>query len=254
MQHALRFSSKGELLCQFSVEYSDYERIDAIELRRYVDENHRRIILLNECWRGFCTMRGGNHIHAASFSLEGGRKQWESIYQFKKEPNWLAGHLPELVVVRKDGDLELRDGIQIQKKKTNWLRWRIHKGVPTPERSLAFRRSLSRTFISGTYGTPTKTTLEPSLKNWFEVQETEAGTATREIFVSGHDLYHYSSGKVRCLDARRWLPNQSSDETTHKQHCFRLVLTPSGQAVMARDPNDRHFNEPLHHWQVIGGR
>ena len=41
---------------------------------------------------------------------------------------------------------------------------------------------------------------------------------------------------------------------TGKKQCFRLVRTPSGKTVMARDPNDKNPMDPIPHWQLLGGR
>ncbi len=249
-QHALRFSSSGELYCHFSILFSGDERADPLEIRRYVDEKNRRIITVKECWRGFCTSGNKGHVHAACFSLEDGRKIWESV--FVPEPSsasfYLAGHLPELGILRMSGDLELRSNTKRMEKKTNWYRWSLGKGIPMPESAIVPRSYRASTLIDGTVS---NIILDSSSNDWFQVQASEAGTATRETFVFGYDLFHYSEGRVRCKDARRWLPNPANESSTEYPQCFLLVKTPAGSTIMARDPNDR-YPLSVYNWQVLG--
>ncbi len=249
--HAVRFSSEGKSACRFSIEFPGDKPADALELRGFVDEKHRRITFIKECWRGFCTMRGSNHVHATAFSLDAGKKQWEAIHELGPENCHSAGHLPELAVLRKNGDLELRHEAQVPETKTNWLRWGIYKGIPMPERTVSATRRLARTVISGADGSIRNVVVDSSLENWFEVQTTEAGTSTREIFVSGYGFSHYVAGRVRCPDPRRWMPARNTEGSTPKQNVFRLVRSPSGQSVMARD--DRRYMGENFRWQLMGG-
>lgn len=223
-QQALRFTEKGDLHSQFSLAFP--ERGPApVDHRRFVDEERGHITFTGDCWRGFCRALGKPHVHVAVFSLEEGTKRWESAFQSKENSSSSDGFSPKLMKLRKDGSLELRTMVRIQKTKTDWLRWSVSQGIPSPERRSVEKSVPSRTIISSTDGSVRDTSLKHSLSNWFKVHAGEDNASTRETFVLGGGLYNYSAGNIECADPRIWLPRHPHDSSMRRQRCFRIVRT-----------------------------
>ncbi len=247
-QSAYRFSAAGKLLHQFPVDFPPGSS-GSLNLRRFVDEKHQRILISEEEWQDGYDIWGSSLIKTAAFDLKSGKKQWESSSKLQGTWGHTEGCLPQLTLLRANGDLEYRHESRIANKRIDWHRWESFGGIPLPARVITDKKCLARSLVSTADGSVGKSTLISSSENWFETQDQESGATTKEIYKQGF-LEFYSLGRIRCRDARRWLPAATQTETGRQIQCFRVVRTPSGRVILSRDPNDYDFRPGERKWQI----
>lgn len=243
-----RFSSAGERLESYPLDFST-GATGTLNLRRYVDEERQRVIISEESWEDGYSTWGTSIVHTAAFSIEGGKKQWESSISLPGKWGHSEGYLPELCHLRPDGDLEYRYEVQVTDSKFDWQNWQVVKGIPLPARIREVRKCLERTLISGKDGSSGKAEAVTSWDNWFEAQELEAGTSTKENHRNGYELH--GLGRYRCRDSRCWLPEASSTQPGVRRLCFRVVRTPSGSIILPRNPTGRNYLTGFKNWQIM---
>jgi hypothetical protein len=246
-QQVFRFSTAGEVLQCFPLVFST-GGTGTLNLRRYVDEERCRVLISEELWQHGYSSWGTSIVQTAAFSMESGEKLWETSNSLPGRWGHSEGYLPELAFLKSDGDLEYRHEALVIDTKIDWHRWKMVKGIPLPERVSEEWKRLERSLVSAADGSIGNAASVTSWENWFEAQEREAGTSTKEIYTNGQSLH--GSGRFRCRDARRWLPASPSKQTGVRRQCFRVVRTPSGRLILSRDPNDRNFVPQVRNWQI----
>ena len=247
-QYAFRFSNAGKLLHRFPVDFTTGSS-SSLELRRYVDEEHHRIMVSVERWQDGYSKWGSSVVQTAAFSMESGSKLWESSSTLVGAWGHSEGCLSELAVLQPNGDLEYRQETQVAKKRLDWGHWKMVNGIPLPSSVIKHEKRLVRSLVSGSDGLVGKPEPVSGLNNWFEAQEKESGTTTKEIYKKGFLEFH-SLGRIRCRDARRWLAADNRIDAGGKMLCFRVVRSPSGRVILSRDPNDRDFESQFMNWQI----
>lgn len=247
-QFVYRFSSAGKQLESHPLDLST-EAGGALDLLRFVDEERQRIIISKHSWEDGYSTGATSIVLTAAFSMEGGRKQWESSISMPRNWEDSDGYLPEFCHLRPDGDLECRYEVQVTESKFDWQHWQVAKGIPLPERISEFKKCLERILVSGKDGSKGMAEAVSSWGNWFEAQELEAGTSTKEAHRYGHEVI--GSERYRCRDSRRWLPEDPSTQSGVRRRCFRVVRTPSGRMILSRDPTDRNYLTGYKNWQIM---
>ncbi|OYV07145.1 MAG: hypothetical protein CFE26_02535 [Verrucomicrobiales bacterium VVV1] len=243
-----RFSSAGELLESYPLDFST-GGTGTLDIRRYVDEERQRFIISEESWEDGYSTWGTSNVHTAAFSIAGGKKQWESSIPLSGKWGHSEGYLPELCHLRPDGDLECRYEVYVTDSKFDWQHWKKVKGIPLPARISEVRKCLEKTLVSGKDGSKGMAKAVSSRDNWFELQELEAGTSTKEAHRYGHKVF--GSGRYRCRDSRRWLLVAASGPAGVGRQSFRVVQTPSGRIILSRDPTDRNYLPGFKNWQIM---
>lgn len=225
----LRYSGNGKVISRINFRMPD----KISDARQFVDEEHERVTFSGECWRGFCTAKGSEHVHMASFSMTTGTKLWDGVYEVD-QCNYVRslGHLHELANLRSDGDLELRDATKIEQRRIFWTRWPSTGGIPVPLVKRDKKVVSAIQLVSGLDGSTKKVITKPNVANWFQVQCEKAGSSTLETFTVLSAEGFQSGGRMRCADARQWLPDPSGGRALS----FRSVRTPSGRTILSRDP------------------
>lgn len=246
-QTAFRFSAAGKLLHQFQLDFST-SGSDLLSLRRYVDEARKRILISNETWQNGYDKWGSSSVKTAAFCLESGNKQWESLIALQGEWGHHEGYLPELAAIQSNGDLEYRHESQNTTVKIDWRRWNLSYGIPLPAHTKEISKRLIMSHVSGTDGSVGKPRFENHRKNWFQVQAEDAGTSSQEIYRT--DNRFSDLGRIRCRDARQWLPSVNQTDARKRKPCFRVIRTPSGRIILSRDPNDKSYGSKSSNWQV----
>lgn len=225
----LRYSGNGQVIsrinCRMPAKISD--------ARQFVDEEHERVTFSGECWRGFCTAKGPEHVHMASFSMKTGTNLWEEVHEVNRW-NYASpsGHLHELAELRSDGDLVLRNATKIEQRRILWTRWPSASGIPVPLVIRDQKNVSAIQLVSGLDGSTKKVTPKTKVANWFQIQCEKAGSSTLESFTVLSAEGFQSGGRMRCADARQWLRDPSGSRPVS----FRSVRTPSGRTILSRDP------------------
>lgn len=244
----LHYSGNGKVIRKINCRMPD----KISDARQFVDEEHERVTFSGECWRGFCTANGSEHVHMASFSMATGTKLWDEVYEVSRY-NYVrpSGHLHELAALRSDGDIELRDATKIEQRRILWTRWPSASGIPVPLVIRDQKAVSAIQLVSGLDGSTKKVKAKPNVGNWFQVQCEEAGRSTLDSFTVRDAEGFQSGGRMRCADARQWLPNHSGGRALS----FRSVRTPSGRTILSRDPwsiKNYSLNGLGSNWRIMG--
>lgn len=245
------YSAAGTRIGGFAVT-SMSGSLDWKELRVFVDERNQRVWFCEEEQRGGWSAAewSSRGLVVSAYSLATGARLWSAGVMAEGEWGTPKGRIPDLFHLRPDGDLEVRHEFMEEVKKKDWLKWRVRKGLPMPRHKTIQRKRLLTTLVlgaNGMHGDPVA--MPKSVKNWFYLQAKQAGPSTQEERYNLSHFMHVGT-VVRCRDSRHWLPVGTDAQGVPDMQCFRMVRTPSGRVVYARDPRDfiPYSRENL--WQV----
>ncbi len=221
----------GEVLWDWNID--EINRFESGRTTYWVDEKNARVLLL---WRPDRHL----DLRVAALCLATGNRIWEE--DLGRE----SGYDFKFAQLGKRGDLELWSGFSQSQTTIAWGHWTHWYGIPHPRLDSTLAIGSLHVVLAGADGSEKSRKFFDDVEIPHRARLQSPGQATREIHLAGTRINHTSYRWP--MDARRWLPGESMTGTTPTT--YRVVHSPSGKWILARQSWKQYLPEPTPRWEL----